>query len=127
RRRRLRRRATYFWLGSESQLGIASCVVPPCCGRAGPGMPSSRDSFRRNRVAPVNSTILSSSPAPTWCFIGNSRNFETRRSGRGKNRAHRVVGDGNAIGHAQARRSPPAEIQIELVLQDPFRKMTHAE
>ena len=54
----MRRRATYFWLGSESQLGIASCVVPPDCGQVAPGMPSSRDSFRRNRVAPVGNAIL---------------------------------------------------------------------
>jgi hypothetical protein len=32
---------------------IGSSSFPPDCGQVAPGMPSSRDSFRRNRVAPI--------------------------------------------------------------------------
>ena len=51
-------------LGSESQWLVGSYTFSPDCGQVRPGMPSSRDSFRRNRVAPVGFAILARSQAP---------------------------------------------------------------
>jgi hypothetical protein len=36
---------------------VGSSSFPPDCGQVAPGMPSSRDSFRRNRVAPLRAIL----------------------------------------------------------------------
>jgi len=45
-------------------------LFPPDCGQMGPGMPSSRDSFRRNRVAPVGSLYYSAAPEANQMCAG---------------------------------------------------------
>jgi predicted RNA-binding protein with PUA-like domain len=45
-------------LGSESQWLVGSYTCSPDRGQVTPGMPSSRDSFRRNRVAPVGISVF---------------------------------------------------------------------
>jgi hypothetical protein len=112
-----------FWLGSQSQVSVGIYGFPPDCGQVAPGMPSGRDSFRRNRVAPKGSFFtfrLSACPErvkPAAAGGGCSRSLpacnETARS--------RERGSSSSAAYRQARLGVRAR---EGELQPPSRRET---